>query len=185
MLLERPLKRSKVPTTGRWLLSNPPPMPGEWTENREQSFFENTGFSFSEKENILKSELFRKCRIFVFRDGNHFAYRASRKAMTSWRNYHVISLREISSNTNLFSSSSGEVCDGTLNPTRILKEKAFDETDGGGPFVRTLHTWRTPSLLARFYWRYSCFSVHYRVMGKFGEHERSVRVARGDSRGQL
>ena len=43
--------------------------------------------------------------------------------------------------------------DGTSNPTRILKEKAFDETDGDGPFVRTLHTWRTPSLLARFYWR--------------------------------
>ena len=31
-------------------------------------------------------------------------------------------------------------------------------------------------------------SVHYRVMdarGKFGEHERSVRVLRGDSREQL
>ena len=28
MLLERPLKRSKVPTAGWWLLSNPPPMPG-------------------------------------------------------------------------------------------------------------------------------------------------------------
>ena len=35
----------------------------------------------------------------------------------------------------------------------------------------------------------SCFSVHYRVMehagarGKFGEHERSVRVARGVTEG--
>ena len=28
MLLEWPLKRSKNPTTGRWLLSNPPPLPG-------------------------------------------------------------------------------------------------------------------------------------------------------------
>ena len=28
MLLERPLKRSKNPTTGRWLLSNPPPLAG-------------------------------------------------------------------------------------------------------------------------------------------------------------
>ena len=28
MLLERPLKRSKNPTRGRWLLSKPPPLPG-------------------------------------------------------------------------------------------------------------------------------------------------------------
>ena len=33
----------------------------------------------------------------------------------------------------------------------------------------------------------SCFSVYYQVMehGKFEEHERSIRVTRGNSRGQL
>ena len=53
--------------------------------------------------------------------------------------------------------------------------------DGGCTFYH--HTLRTKLLRIG-----SCLACVYRVMdarGKFGEHERSVRVARGDSREQL
>ena len=86
------------------------------------------------RRKTFENGAFSKKPDFRFQRLKPFCLRSFSKAMMSRRNYHVISLREISSSTNLFSSSSGEVCDGTLNPTRILKEKAFDETDGGGPF---------------------------------------------------
>ena len=98
MLLERPLKRSKVPTTGRWLLSNPPPMPGEWTENREQSFFENTGF-------------------FVFREGKHFEIGAFSK-MPDFRFHRRKTFWERSFFENAgFSFSETE----TILPTELLE----------------------------------------------------------------
>ena len=67
--LGRPLKWSKVPTTGRWLLSNPPPMPGLPPPHRlniDRCISFNSKLKFpcaSQKQGLLKWQTAMKLKL--------------------------------------------------------------------------------------------------------------------------